>query len=72
MNINNVKIIKKIGAGLFGTNYLVKLKNKNYSLKIQKILETNTKKSYNSSIYSELEFYNFVNKLTKKDQTFFY
>ena len=71
MNINNVKIIKKIGEGLFGTNYLVKLNNKKYSLKIQKILEENTKKSYNSSIYRELEFYNFVNKLTKKDQTFF-
>ena len=70
-NINNVKIIKKIGAGLFGTTYLVKLKNKNYSLKIQKILEKNTKVSYNSSIYRELDFYSFVNKLKKKEQTFF-
>ena len=71
INIDNVKIIKKIGAGFIWNNIFSKDKNKNYSLKIQKILEENTKVSYNSSIYRELDFYNFVNKLKKRNKCFY-
>ena len=39
INFDNVKIIKKIGAGMFGTAYLVEYEDNKYALKIQKIFE---------------------------------
>jgi len=39
IDFDNVKMIKKIGAGMFGTAYLVEYKNQNFALKVQKILE---------------------------------
>ena len=40
-------------------------------MKIQKILDKDIKKNLKISIWRELEFYRFINKLNKKDQIFF-
>ncbi len=60
MSIDDYKIIKELGAGLFGTTYLVEYKEKGisnifkkpkkYALKIEKILEKDIKKSSKSPI----------------------
>jgi len=52
MNINDVKIIKKLGHGYKGTVYLVKYKNKEYAFKIEKILENLLKQSGNKELFS--------------------
>lgn len=33
------KIIKELGHGMIGTTYLIKIKNKHYALKIEKVIE---------------------------------
>lgn len=37
INLDECKIIKKLGQGMAGTTYLVSYKNKKYALKIEKI-----------------------------------
>jgi len=71
INFNNVKIIKKIGAGMFGIAYLVKYEDNKYALKIQKILEKQAKKNYNYEIWRELDLYKYIDKLNENDQLFF-
>jgi len=71
INIDNVEIIKKLGSGMFGTTYLVKYKNKQYTLKIQNILEKDKKPSFKNKLWRELDFYNFINKLNNDEQIFF-
>jgi len=52
--MKNYKIIKKLGAGLHGSVYLVKNKKtkKKYAMKVEKVIEKNLK----SQIYRELDF----------------
>ena len=38
INFDEVKTIKKIGAGMYGTTYLASYNNEQYTLKIQHIL----------------------------------
>jgi hypothetical protein len=58
MDINQLKIIKKLGYGFKGTVYLVKYKNKQYAYKIEKILKENIK-----FIKTEIDFsLKFANK----------
>lgn len=55
MNIDNIKLIKKIGYGMYGTIYLVKYENEYHALKIEHILKKDmTKKS--SIIWNEINF----------------
>jgi tRNA A-37 threonylcarbamoyl transferase component Bud32 len=62
MKIDDYKIIKKIETGGFGTVYLVKKDNKEYALKIEKILESEVKKDLSSPIWREIDFAtNFAN-----------
>ena len=65
------KIIRKIGDGFFGNIYLIKIKNKKYVLKRQKILKKDTKKNLKLLIWREIEFSEFVNKLPKNKRGFF-
>jgi serine/threonine protein kinase len=69
--MNKYNIIKKIGNGAYGTTYKVEYNNKFYALKKQKILESDTKKNLKSNIWREIEFYKWINKLSKLDQIFF-
>ena len=71
VDFNNIHTIKKLGAGLYGTTYLVKYNNKEYALKIQHILEKDIKKTYKNEIWREMSLYNYINNLNKEDQSFF-
>ena len=51
-----MKIIKKIGMGMFGTVFLVEDKQKQYAMKIQKILDIDMTENSISPIYREIEF----------------
>jgi hypothetical protein len=55
-SINKYKIIKELGHGMVGTTYLVKLGNKKYALKIEKISEKNLKTNTKFSEWREIEF----------------
>jgi len=56
INIDNYKIIKKIGGGMEGTVYLVSKGNKKYALKIEHILESNIKQNKYSPLWREIYF----------------
>ena len=71
MNFEKIKIIKELGKGLFGSVYLVKIDNKIYALKRQKIVKEAIKKNYKYEIWKEIDFYKWINKLNKNDQIFF-
>jgi len=71
MDIDNVKINKKLGAGMFGTTYLVNYKDKEYAMKIQHILPKHKKENYKYEIWRELDLYKYINKLPKDEQEFF-
>lgn len=70
-DLQDIKIIKELGAGVFGTTYLAKINNKKYALKIQHILPSHRKKSFKSDLWREMDLYDFINTLPKKDQQFF-
>jgi serine/threonine protein kinase len=58
VDIDQVKIIKKLGAGVIGTTYLATYKNNNYALKIQKILkQIKIVKNYKIDMWRELSLY---------------
>jgi serine/threonine protein kinase len=71
MDFDSIKIIKKLGSGMFGTAYLSKYNNKKYVLKIQKILDEDIKKNYKSSVWRELDIYKYISEMKKTDQIFF-
>jgi serine/threonine protein kinase len=56
MSIDDYKIIKELGSGVFGTTYLVKKDNKEYALKIEKILEKDIKEDLSSPVWREIDF----------------
>ena len=62
---------KILGKGMFGQTYLVEQEEKEYALKTQKILEKDMKKSMKINLWRELDFYNFINKLSEYDQNYF-
>jgi serine/threonine protein kinase len=52
MNIdfNDIKIIKKLGSGVYGTTYLILYNNTKYALKIQHILPKDKNKNYRNAM----------------------
>jgi hypothetical protein len=57
MDINKATILKKLGNGMAGITYLIKLKNKEYALKIEKIPEKYAlKKNLNSREWRDIDF----------------
>jgi len=71
IDFNKITILKKLGAGMLGTVYLVKYKNDKYALKIQKILDNNKIQDYGHSFWREIDFYNYINTLNPSEQIFF-
>ena len=71
VNFNNIKQIKKLGFGAYGTTYLVFYNKKKYALKIQNILQVHKKKNYKYELWRELDLYEYINHLNKEDQKFF-
>jgi len=73
MNIDftNVKQLKQLGTGMFGTTYLASYNNENYALKIQHILPVHRKKNYKYELWRELDLYNYINSLHRSDRKFF-
>ena len=71
LDLNTFKKDKLLGRGMFGTTYLVKYNNKNYALKVQKILPSQRKKNLKHGIWREIDLYDYVNTLSKNEQKFF-
>ena len=63
MNIDNFKLIKKLGSGMVGTTYLSEYNKKKYALKIEKISEKNLEPNLSTRDWRDIEFSkNFANK----------
>lgn len=71
MNFSKIKIIKKLGAGIWGTVYLIDYEKKKYAMKVQKITEEEKTKNPVYPIWRELLFYKDVNKMPWDSQKFF-
>ena len=68
---NNYKIIKELNKGYSGIAYLIEKDDKKYVLKRQKLLPKEVKLNYKYSIWREIDFNKFVNKLSKSKQKYF-
>ena len=71
MQLSKIKVIKKLGAGMLGTVYLINYDNNIYAMKVQKIFEEEKTKNIKFPIWRELLFYNDVNKMPPESQKFF-
>jgi serine/threonine protein kinase len=71
MKLSKIKVIKKLGTGMFGTVYLIEYENKKYAMKVQKILEEEKIKNIKYPIWRELLFYRDVDKMPQESQKFF-
>ena len=71
MDFSKIKIVKKLGAGMWGTVYLIDYENKKYAMKVQKILEEEKTQNPKFPIWRELLFFNDVNKMPRDAQKFF-
>ena len=69
--INNYKIVKELNKGYSGVAYLVEKNNTQYVIKRQKLLPKEVKPNYKYSIWCEIDFNKFVNKLSKSNQKYF-
>ena len=69
--INNYKIVKELNKGYNGVAYLVEKDNKQYVIKRQKLLPKEVKPNYKYSMWREIDFSKFVNKLSKSKQKYF-
>ena len=69
--MDNIKIIKVLGKGLYGTTYMVLFNGKKYALKRQKILKSYITKTSKYPMWREFDFFNWISKLDKSDQKFF-
>ena len=68
---DDMKLIKTLGAGMFGTTYLTKYQDKEYAIKIQHILEKDQYVNFKNEMWRELDLYKYINKLSSSDQLFF-
>jgi hypothetical protein len=71
MDFTKIKVVKKLGTGMYATTYLIEYDGKQYAMKKQKILERNRNKSSRSITWREMFFYDYVNKMPQDTQKFF-
>lgn len=62
---------KIIGSGMFGTAYLVNINNTDYVVKIQKIEQSDRKKSFKYHVWREIDFFEYIDKLPFEQSRFF-
>ena len=67
--MDNIKIIKELGKGLYGTTYKIVKNNKYFALKRQKILKSFIKKGTKYPLWREINFYSWISK--QKNKSFF-
>ena len=68
---DNMKLIKILGTGMFGTTYQIKYQGLKYAIKIQHILEKDQYVDFKNVIWRELDVYKYINRLSSEDQLFF-
>ena len=71
MDFSHIEVIKKIGAGIKGTTYLIKSHGNNYAMKIQHILEKDKKRDFNNELWREIDLYNYIGRMKLKNRCFF-
>jgi hypothetical protein len=71
MELSKIKVIKRLGAGMLGTVYLIEYNDKKYAMKVQKIFEEEKTRNKKYPIWRELVFYSEVNKMPPESQKFF-
>ena len=71
IRLNKLYKIKVLRTDILYTNYLVLDNDKEFCLKIQKILPEEVKFDYKFKIWREVNLYNYLNTLNKNDKTFF-
>ena len=69
--LDNYKIIKELNKGASGITYLVKKNNKIFVIKRQKIFKDEIKVNYLYRIWREIDFGNFINKMSLENQKYF-
>ena len=70
--IEDVKLGKVIGSGVYGTVYLCTHKGKKYAMKIQNLTGMmNEKTKYSTDIWIEIDVYRYISKMQPTDQVFF-
>ena len=60
--MDTVSVVKKLGSGIVGSTYLVRIKNKYYVSKIEKILKDDIYYDTSKALWREIEFNNFSSK----------
>lgn len=71
IDFDKIKVLKKLGAGMLGTTYLVTYNGEKYAQKVQHILSKDKKQDFNNELWRELDLYDYINGLNKKDKLFF-
>ena len=59
-NMESINVLKKLGNGVFGTVYLVKINGKKYIAKIEKIVEKEIKYNTSYNLWREIDFSKFA------------
>ena len=60
--MESIEVLKKLGNGVLGTVYLIKINGKKYIAKIEKIIEKEIKYNTSYTLWRELEFSKFTAK----------
>ena len=71
MNVSNIEIIRKIGAGMKGTTFLIKNKGKDYAMKIQHVLEKDRTRDFSNELWREIDLYDYIGRMKLKNRCFF-
>lgn len=71
IDFDKLKTLKKLGAGVYGTTYLVEYNGKNYAQKIQHILPKDRERNYKNELWREFDLYDYINDMNIKDRVFF-
>lgn len=69
--MEQIKVIKKLSDGLYGSTYIVTKNNKKILMRTRKVLLEELEKSYKSEIWRDLDIYQYINSLSKNESCFF-
>jgi len=66
MDFSHIEVIKKIGAGMKGTMFLIKNKGKDYAMKIKHVLEKDRMRDFSNELWREIDLYNYIGRMKLK------